>query len=877
MNRGLLPRAGVVALVAAVAACGGSKPSSQLPTGVSNERVGTPGAKKPAAPMPVTGHVVAAVGGGTIGPLLARRGSGDKSAGMVAWVTGAEGSGRRILVVPVGPDGRPRDAEKTAALVANDTTMLVVRPMRGPMPGFVVAWTSLTDRGESLWAAVLGDDGKPRGKAIELARTNDDVVWVDVVPTDAGAVCLWAEETRNGDANVVAAALDGNGTVRGAATRVARGVIGWHALELPGGVGVSTVTAPPDKSKKGDTSGTLAFQKLDVDAHAVGAPVAVTNKPVVSGDVEVIRADGRIVFAWTDRTADEPAVMATSMDDKGHAEAPRRVVEGRGGAALLHLVHGGAGTAIMFEAPVRKKSDRRRVHVGRLGASLAFAGKPSSFEVVGRALPELAATSSGFAALGAIRDCDSGTAVCEDVPAVATMLRFDTELAVVQKEAFFWPGDPSTLGWGLGCDGDACLSLAASSGAPAKVRTALVRPRSNVAPPVARAAPPKDAPRLEELAALTTGDSVVDLATAKLGDATVLATLTTKNERSHEKAQPATLATRVLDANGNASAPIVLSPRALAVGGVAIAAAEKPEDGAAVAWVARENGDPEVHVTRIDRKGKRTNDVQLTTTRGDASDVTITWAGNGWLVAWVDGRDGNGEVYATKVGLDLARVAREERITSAPGDASDLVALARGDLVWLAWADPRESPRDGLADVFVTAVKMRDAKRAVDETRILASAAHSRTPQLASAGDDGAYVAWIEEAPLGIETPSSSGFGAMWALVDPQGKVSGRPARIPVAGEGAATSVAIEAPDGKLRAVVARSSPDAIALDAVDLAAKDARAFPLVNLDGPPSLDVALVLHGGALFFNDDGPAPQDKRARRARIAWSPKNDGQGS
>jgi hypothetical protein len=47
------------------------------------------------------------------------------------------------------------------------------------------------------------------------------------------------------------------------------------------------------------------------------------------------------------------------------------------------------------------------------------------------------------------------------------------------------------------------------------------------------------------------------------------------------------------------------------------------------------------------------------------------------------------------------------------------------------------------------------------------------------------------------------------------------------------------------------------------------RAFPLLTLDRPPSMDVTLLLHGGVLFFNDDGPAVSDKRARRARIDWS--------
>jgi hypothetical protein len=331
---------------------------------------------------------------------------------------------------------------------------------------------------------------------------------------------------------------------------------------------------------------------------------------------------------------------------------------------------------------------------------------------------------------------------------------------------------------------------------------------------------------------------------------------------------PLILSTRVIDASGAVSAPVIVTNRALAVGGVAVAPAEKPEDGAAVAWVGRDNGDPEVHVTKVDKKGKKTNDVQLTTVKGDASDVAIAWANGGWIVGWVDGRDGNGEVYATRVGADLSRNTGE-RITNAPGDASDLVALAVGDLVWLAWADPRESPRDGMADVFVGAVRTKDAKPAVPEQRLLATAAHSRTPQLAAAAD-GVNVAWIEEAPLGVQSPASSGYGAMWAAVDANGKATRRPMKLPSAGEGAATSVALERHPKGLHAVVARSMAEAIALDAMELSIAEPRPSPLLTLDGPPSLDVALVIDGGTLYFNDDGPTPADKRARRARIAWLP-------
>ena len=88
----------------------------------------------------------------------------------------------------------------------------------------------------------------------------------------------------------------------------------------------------------------------------------------------------------------------------------------------------------------------------------------------------------------------------------------------------------------------------------------------------------------------------------------------------------------------------------------------------------------------------------------------------------------------------------------------------------------------------------------------------------------------------------------MWATLGKHAKITKRPTRLGLAEEGAAAS---------------------IALDALSLAASESAASPLLTLDGPPSLDVALFLDGGMLYFNDDGPTLADKRARRARISWN--------
>ncbi|MGC4003311.1 MAG: hypothetical protein QM811_09315 [Pirellulales bacterium] len=161
-------------------ACGGSQTK---PVGVTDESHADPNARRqlPPSTQPVVGDMIGNVAERTIGPFLARKTDGTTA--VAAWVTPAEAQVRRVLAIPLSGVGEPRGGANVIAQVSIDTTMIVVKPVRGPNPGFALAWTTLTDRGEALWAVVLGDDASPRSKPIEIARTTDDVVWVDIVPT----------------------------------------------------------------------------------------------------------------------------------------------------------------------------------------------------------------------------------------------------------------------------------------------------------------------------------------------------------------------------------------------------------------------------------------------------------------------------------------------------------------------------------------------------------------------------------------------------------------------------------------------------------------------------------------------------------------------
>ncbi len=870
---------GAFVLALGAASCGGKKPPKEVVGVNAEKREPSSFPKKADAPRPPASTIIATVGEKSLGPFAARR----DGVVMAVYVGPDEAGSRRLVGVPLSEDGAARGDPHVVAPVSADVTALAVRATRGAGAGFCAVWTSLTERGEALSVAGIDDAGAARGPASELSRTMDDIVWFDAVPTPKGAVVVWAEETRGGEANVLSVALDPDGKMRGVPVRVARNVLGWQIAPAGDGVGLALVMATADAPKarkpapRGGPasatprSGTLSWLRLDDGGRPIGAPLVVAPKPTVSGDVDVARLGDRFLFAWTERSGGDPEVTLASVGDDGSVQAPRRALGAAGGSALVGLTAGPAGGLLAWDAPNRRGRPSRRVYLAHIDPLGEVDGRAAAVDLSSRAAPELAATQTGFALLGAARSESGGAST-------PTFVRFDGSMTPVQTEPLVFGGDDdreaAQLAWGLTCAGDRCAALTAA-GAPARVRAVDLAVRATTFP--APVAPPvgPDAPRLGVVTTLAQGEPFADVAVAAVEGGSIVALLTTALDDAAQKkngaeSAGATLTTRPVDGKGQPAGPAVtLSTRALTIGGVAIAPGGTPEDGAAIAWVAREGGDPQVHVTRVDKRGKRQNDVQLTTAKGDAADVAIAWSGGGWIVAWVDWRAGNGEVFATKLSTDLSRIAREERITEAPGDASDVALLARGDAVWLAWADPRESPTDGFADIFVTQLRSKDAKRAFEEQRVLASAAHSRSPVLA-ATTEGVAIGWIEEAPAGADAQTSAAHGAMIARLDERGKPRGGLFKVRGAADGFPTALALEGAGAGLRGVLARGDKEQLELDAVELlaAAAGPRAFPLMTLDGPPSLDVSLVLQDGALFFYDDGPEPGDRRARRASILW---------
>ena len=236
--------------------------------------------------------------------------------------------------------------------------------------------------------------------------------------------------------------------------------------------------------------------------------------------------------------------------------------------------------------------------------------------------------------------------------------------------------------------------------------------------------------------------------------------------------------------------PGILSRKALSIGGVALApvAGDKQAE-TAVAWVAREKGESQVFVTKVSASGEKLAQKGVTVIArkkgkgpmSEASDVAIAADGaGGWVVAWVDTRDGNAEIYVAKVDKSLTKVIPDKRITEALGDSAEVQLVVKGQDVLLVWSDARKSPEDGSADIYLARLDLATLKKQAPETRIFASELHSRTPQIQAMGS-GFLLAWIEDAFGSVKdgkadsAESTAEKGLRIARLDGQGAMIGVP------------------------------------------------------------------------------------------------------
>jgi hypothetical protein len=812
----------------------------------------------------------------TLGPFAAR--AGDR--GIAAWFGPPEGDkpGQDLVAMLLGNDAGPLGPMRSLVHVPAGPDLMVVRPASDTPGGWTVVWSALLDRGEVLTAYGVALDGGPNGASNELHRTSDHIVWLDVLPVTRGTLAVWAEETPTGDANILVDALDETGKPRTVPMRVARGVRRWQAASAGSRAGIAFVARDSDENRSASAAGTLMWQPLDTDGRPAGDPLSLAKDTSVGSDVEVARFGSGWLFAWTDLTHEDPQVMLATIDAQKRVHGPSAAFESGGSTILSALTTSGEQVGMAWIEPHRRQGDTQVLGVGIVSPDGASIGKAiSAFEIGLVTPPELVATDVGFALLAPARACwsEAPSRSCSG-PFAPTFVRLGPGLDPVQSEPLLVgdPEKPASVAWGLSCAAtNRCFALAASSETPTAVFSVDLPARESPFASPRVPPPPAHAPRLANVRTVAPATSLEDLGAARVADKTFVATLVAEvdSKRARHRHASAAISTFMVEDDGAALAePKRLSTRATSIGGVSVAPGGEPGDGAVVAWIAGTKSNGEVRLAQVSESGRLVRSLRLASADSDASRVAIAWAGDGWLIAWVDGKEGRGQVYATKVGRRLQHSARNERVTRAAVGAADVALAVGGELAWIAWGDARESPREGIADIYATTLKVADATRAGAEIRVLATARHSRSPTLAAVSDSRALVAWIEDAPAGVDALAVG----MIACLDSGSHVVCPPVELPLAGAGQPASIAMAAARDEVHAVVARSTlGGGITLDGIRLGGSGAPLappWPLVVLDAPASVDVSLAIAGDGVVYSDVVTGPGQRRIRRAEINWRP-------
>jgi hypothetical protein len=868
----------LAALTAVAGACGGPPGGGTTTPSQSSPSAKTP---KGSGPPALPSIEIARVPHGTFGPYVGQ----GRDGALVVWAPSV-GEKRAWYTLPTAPDGTPRGQPRRVADAANEIGLVAVR---GSMDSTTLAVVSTrrTGLGELVEAMLVRDNGEISAAPRALAELRTQALWVDASITAERVLVLWA--IKNDDiADIHGLVLDAKGAAKGDPLTLAPGVRAWQAAPFAGGTAVGVVRA----KREGAKSASVEVLLLDAEGRARTGPVVLSADGKPELDFDLTPLGDTLLVAWSDSRDGESRVYRALVGSDGRVTVPQGpLTTPLGEQALVRVLsrRGSPRAFAVWESPGERDGTLRAIDVASLGPDGRVSGERGriTLESDDGTVPELAAVGDGVAALTLAPACER-EADCNEADVMPTYVRFGPSFDVLASEPLRLEplgGGPAELGWGLSCGEDSCFSLAALGKAPAPVYVVKLTRRSDAFAPAATRIADEERPRLRENRVTAESEPLAAVALAKTSTGSVAASLTDfdpttpwvklKKPGPDGRLEPlrARLALSGLRPDGTvAGAPQELSLRAHSLGGIAFAGptAATPNDVLA-AWVGVDAGQPQVFLTLVGPDGVKRSQKMLTRKTGDASDVAASPAPGGYVVAWVDERDKDPEVYASKVDVRLNRVGIEQRLTKSPGPATEVSLAPALDSVLVAWADARQPERPGEADIYLTRVGAKDAAPIGSERLVLATRGHSFSPLLRATGD-GFLLAWLE---LGApDVPGSAGL--VIQMLDANGGAKGEPERVQLP-EGEPASLAVDCDAAKspagdsndaCRFVMAlQSGEEARLVAGVRRVGSKVRFRRIVALASKSAARVPLGLSGDELVYADVDREGR-WRVRRALVDW---------
>ncbi len=761
-----------VALLGGSLACSAQGPASSvkapyvahpLPKVPDDAAPETPSGDAPAA---LDAELIERLAEGTFGPYLSPAAKGPS---LAAWAAVTPAGSRRWFTLQLDARGAPLAAARDVGPAPNEIGLVSVEPITG---GYAIIASSTSGSSTRLSSLALGARGERTGSEITLAQTTGEIVWLDALQAGSDSVVLWAT-LGSGAADIRALGLPAAGSSAGQAVMVLSAAKAWQAVEFGDGLALAAVA--------GEEPSNLSVAFLDEEGRALGRTEVARGKRF-GAEIDAARVGDALVLGWTEEDGLGPRLQLAALGaDTRVLVPPAPALRALGEQRLVEIVPAldrRSDALLVWEDLGQAPRGERRIRIAPLSPRANVEGPEAELSLLNiRERPEFARKGQGLAALLLGPMCLRSSSSCDADEGVPTFVELGAGLDVVASEPLRLSPEHAqkpALAWGLRCAADTCFALSAlPNELPVPIYGVELRARSRAWNALGETRP-KRSPAALDMRALAETDPLADVAATALGDEILVASLTQFDDSTPyvRRTTPAPdgrlaplralLRVQALGKNANA-APQVVSYRARAAGGLALVAA--PEQRAFLAWTALDRQRPEVFGTLVAPTGKALVQRMLTVGAGEVTRVAAAALPVGFVVAWIGDGEGVPQAFSTWIGADLNRKAAPKALTRAPGAATAMSLVARGEEAWLAVAERVEHEQ-------VLSVMRADA-RARESAPLVIRRLESGSllePTLVTKAD-GMVLGWLERPSVG----EAGGSRAWLVELGPEGKPKSEP------------------------------------------------------------------------------------------------------
>jgi hypothetical protein len=154
----------------------------------------------------------------------------------------------------------------------------------------------------------------------------------------------------------------------------------------------------------------------------------------------------------------------------------------------------------------------------------------------------------------------------------------------------------------------------------------------------------------------------------------------------------------------------------------------------AMAWFDHRDGNEEIYFARMSAAGSKAGgDVTVTINAYTSFEPDIAWSGSEYGIAWRDNRDGNDEIYFTRISDAGAKIGGDRRISNASNSSAFPSLVWTGSEYGVCWHDSRDDSSPTVSpyvyEIYCARI-LPDGTKNGSDTRMTSSASTSWYPSL---------------------------------------------------------------------------------------------------------------------------------------------------